>query len=104
MRLGPKRITRDMITAAQEKGWNVTQTARHYGMHRTSISAACERFGIELSQSKFSPDLPSTRSRFWKDIDIAPKPVKAAVWSCKPGAINRALAKLEAQKALQLKS
>jgi hypothetical protein len=73
-------------------------------MHRTSISAACERFGIELSQSKFSPDLPSTRSRFWKDIDIAPTPVKSAVWSCKPGAINRALAKLEAQKALQVKS
>ena len=104
MRLGPKRITRDMLEAAVAKGWNATQTARHYGMHRTSISAACERFGIELSQSKFSPDLPSTRSRFWKDIDIAPKPVKSAVWSCKPGAINRALAKLEAQKALQLKS
>jgi hypothetical protein len=104
VRLGPKRITRDMITAAHEKGWNVTQTARHYGMHRTSISAACERFGIELSQSKFSPDLPSTRSRFWKEVDAAPTPVKAAVWSCKPGAIERALARLEAQKALQLKS
>jgi hypothetical protein len=104
VRLGPKRITRDMITAAHEKGWNVTQTARHYGMHRTSISAACERFGIELSQSKFSPDLPSTRSRFWQDADAASTKVKTAVWSCKPGAINRALEKLEAEKGLRVKS
>lgn len=102
MRLGPKRVTRDMLESAKEKGWNVTMTARHYGMHRTSIGAACERFGIELAQSKFSPDLPSTRSRFWRDTVEQPKPKSQAVWSCKPGAIARALARLEAEKALRL--
>lgn len=104
MATGRKFITRDMMVAARDKGWNVTQTARHYGMHRTSIGQACERFGIELAQSKFSPDLPSTRSRFWKDVVETPQPKSKAIWSCKPGAIERALQKLEAEKVLRVKN
>jgi hypothetical protein len=90
MRLGPKRVTIEMLTAAQEKGLNVTQTARFYGMHRTSISAACERFGIMLSLSKFDPQMPSTKSRFWKET-VEAKPKSKPVWSCKPAEIERAL-------------
>lgn len=93
MRLGPKRVTIEMLTAAREKGFNVTQTARFYGMHRTSIAAACERFGIMLSLSKFDPQMPSTKSRFWKEtvdaVTLEPKP--KPVFSCKPAAIERAL-------------
>jgi hypothetical protein len=88
-----KIITRDMITAAKEMGWNITQTSNHYEMHRTSISKACERFGIELAQSKFDPQIPSTRSKFWKETVEKPKPKTQAIWSCSPAAIKRALAK-----------
>jgi hypothetical protein len=98
---GKKRITRDMIQAAKEQGWNVTQTARHYGMHRTSIGAACERFGIELAQSKFDPQMPSTTSRFWKENVEKPKPKTPAIWSCSPAAVERALAKMKHEKRLQ---
>jgi hypothetical protein len=97
-----KFITKDMITAAKEKGWNATQTARHYGMHRTSISGACERFGIELPQSKFNPDMPSTRSKFWRDA--VSKPKTKAAWSCSPEAIERTLQRLEREKRLQASS
>ena len=90
---GRKRITRDMILAAKERGWNATQTANHYQMHRTTIASACERFGIELPRSKFDPQMPSTRSKFWKDTVENQKPKTAAIWSCSPAAIKRALAK-----------
>jgi hypothetical protein len=98
---GRKIITRDMITAAREKGWGITQTARHYGMHRTSIASACERFNIELAQSKFNPDMPSTRSKFWRETVEKPKPKTPAIWSCSPAAIERTLRRLQNEKRLQ---
>lgn len=99
----PRRlITKDMLTAAKEKGWNVTQTANHYGMHRSSITAACERFNIVLALSKFNPHMPSTKSRFWKETDAKPK--TKAIWSCKPGAIARALKEFENKRPLQARS
>lgn len=98
---GRKRITPDMLQAAKEKGWNVTQTARHYGMHRSSISGACERFNIELTQSKFDPQMPSTRSKFWKETVENPKPKTAAIWSCSPAAVERTLRRLEREKQLK---
>ena len=98
---GRKRITPDMLQAAKDKGWNATQTARHYGMHRTSISAAAERFGIELAQSKFNPDMPSTRSRFWQETVEKPQPKTKAVWSCSPEAVQRTLERIQREKRLQ---
>ena len=99
---GRKIITRDMLTAAKEKGWSITQTGRHYGMHRTSIASACERFGIELALSKFNPDMPSTRSKFWRDA--VSKPKTPAIWSCSPAAIERTLQRIEREKRLQASS
>jgi len=101
--VAPKRriITKDMMTAAKEKGWNITQTANHYGMHRTSIAAACERFGIVLALSKFNPHMPSTRSKFWRETVEKPKPKTPAIWSCSPQAIERTLQRLEREKRLQ---
>ena len=34
------KFTLDMIHAALEKGWSVSQTARHYGTHPSSVSPA----------------------------------------------------------------
>jgi hypothetical protein len=103
MAVGRKVITRDMMVAARDKGWNATQTANHYGLHRSSVAAACERFGVELAQSKFNPDMPSTRSRFWKEIvDAATlQPKKKPVFSASPRAVERALEKLQQEKRLQ---
>ena len=91
MRLGSKRITRDMLEAALAKQWDPTTTSRHYGVHRTSVTAACERFGIVLPMHKFSPQAVSTRSSLW--ADAGDKPKTPAIWSCSPAAIKRALAK-----------
>jgi len=90
---GRKIITKDMLEAARNKGWSCNQTAKHYGMHRTSIAAACVRFNVELARSKFDPQMPSTRSVFWKQVVDAEtlKPKGSPVFSCKPSAIERAL-------------
>lgn len=98
---GKKRITRDMIQEAKDLGLNITQAARRFGMHRSSIAAACERFGIELALSKFDPQMPSTRSRFWQERVEKPKPKTPAIWSASPAAVERALAKIQHQKRLQ---
>jgi len=90
---GRKIITRDMIIAARDKGWSVSLTAAHYGMHRSSIAGACERFGIMLPLHKFSPTVPSKTK---------PKPEyqgsdkrTPAIWSASPAAVERALAKMK---------
>jgi hypothetical protein len=88
---GRKIITRDMIIAARDKGWSVSLTAQHYGMHRSSIDAACERFGIMLSLSKYAPTVPS-KTKPKADEQVSDKRTPA-IWSCSPAAIERALAR-----------
>jgi hypothetical protein len=102
MRLGSKRITRDMLEAALAKQWDPTTTSRHYGVHRTSVTAACERFGILLPMHKFSPQAVSRRSSVWREAEETPK--TPAKWSCKPGAIERALKEFENKRPLQARS
>jgi len=100
----PRRvITRDMIQAAKDRGWHLTLTAEHYGMHRSSISAACERFGISLPMHKFSPQAVSRRSPEWKEaVDaMTLQPKTSPTWSCSPRAIERALEKIQNGKRLQ---
>lgn len=105
---GRKKITRDMIEACLAKGWAVSQAARHYGFHRKSIEAACERFGIALPMHPFSPQMLSARRKhlvvYEDNIPDAPPKKKRktnASWSASPAAIERALRKLEEQKRLQ---
>jgi len=86
---GRKIITRDMIIAARDKGWSVSLTAQHYGMHRSSIDAACERFGIMLPLSKYAPTMPS-KTKPKPDEQVSDKRTPA-LWSCSPAAIQRAL-------------
>ena len=107
---GRKMITRDMIEAAERKGWSVSQTARHYGMHHKSIDAACERFGIALPMHLFSPQRVSARRMpviVYEDNipDTPPKKKKTnAVWSASPEAIERALEKMRRDKYLKITS
>jgi len=102
---GRKKITRDMIEACLAKGWAVSQAARHYGFHRKSIEAACERFGIALPMHPFSPQLPSMRRKpmvvFENNIPDDPPKKQKAIWSASPAAIERALKKKEEEKRLQ---
>ena len=97
----PRRvITRDMIQAAKDRGWHLTLTAEHYGMHRSSISAACERFGISLPMHKFSPQRVSPKSKVW--IDIADGETKPKVkLSASKAAIRRAIEDMEREKRLR---
>ena len=100
----PRRvITRDMIQAAKDKGWHLTLAASHYGMHRSSLAAACERFGIMLPMHQFSPQRVSPKSKVWVDvIDGETKPkVKL---SASKASIERALAKQADAKRLQASS
>ena len=103
---GRKKITPDMIEAALRKGWNANQTARHYGMHRKSIEAAADRFGIMLPLVSYSPALADTFSpRALASASLsapaAPKKKLNAVWSASPESVKRALEKMQRDKYLK---
>ena len=100
----PRRvITRDMIQAAKDKGWHLTLAAAHYNMHRSSIAAACERFGIVLPMHQFSPQRVSPKSKVWVDIIDGETKPKVKL-SASPSAIQRALDDIDRQKRLQASS
>ena len=82
---GRKFITKEMLEAARDKGMSNAQTARHYGMHASSIHAACERFGVMLPYAKFAPVMPSKRRDKTKHPETKDDRVKA--WSVSPAAI-----------------
>jgi len=97
----PRRlITRDMIQAAKDQGWHLSLAANHYGMHRSSIAAACERFGITLPMHPFSPQRVSPKSKVW--IDIADGETKPKIkLSASPAAIERTLRRIQNEKRLR---
>ena len=97
----PRRhITKDMLIACREKGWHLTLAAAHLEMHRSSIAAACERFGIVLPMHPFSPQRVSPKSKVW--IDIADGETKPKVkLSASPAAVERTLRRLQNEKRLQ---
>jgi len=97
----PRRvITRDMIQAAKDKGWHLTLAASHYGMHRSSVAAACERFGIVLPMHSFSPQRVSKKSKVWVDICDGETKPKVKL-SASKAAIERALEDIAREKRLQ---
>ena len=97
----PRRvITRDMIQAAKDQGWHLTMAANHYGMHRSSIAAACERFGIVLPMHPFSPQRVSPKSKVWVDIIDGETKPKVKL-SASPAKIRRALEDIEREKRLR---
>lgn len=96
------KITKDMIEYAQKRGWNRAQTAKNYGMHHTSINAACERFGIDLSLQKVQSAPLTYKQKIWQDSIPDSTPTDKVRWSASKSAVNRALAKLEERKKLMV--
>ena len=97
----PRRvITRDMLIACREKGWHLTLAAAHLEMHRSSVAAACERFGIVLPMHNFSPQRVSKKSKVWVDICDGETKPKVKL-SASKSSIQRALDDIERQKRLR---
>ena len=98
-----KVITRDMMRVASENGWTISETARQYDKHRSSVSKACDRFGIVLPMHNFSPQKVSVKSRVWIDLIDNEKRPKVKL-SASPAAIRRAIADMEREKRLMARS
>ena len=97
----PRRhITKDMLIACREKGWHLTLAAAHLEMHRSSVAAACERFGIVLPMHNFSPQRVSPKSKVWVDIIDGETKPKVKL-SASKASIQRALDDIERQKRLR---
>ena len=97
----PRRhITKDMLIACREKGWHLTLAAAHLEMHRSSVAAACERFGIVLPMHNFSPQRVSKKSKVWVDIIDGETKPKVKL-SASKASIQRALDDIERQKRLR---
>jgi len=97
----PRRhITKDMLIACREKGWHLTLAAAHLEMHRSSVAAACERFGIVLPMHSFSPQRVSKKSKVWVDIIDGETKPKVKL-SASPAAIRRAIEEMEREKRLR---
>ena len=97
---GRRVITRDMMESALAKRWNAGQASKHFGFHRKSIEAACERFGIVLPLMTFGKPL-SAPERVWVDKIEPYQPPKKVKLSASKASVERALKKLEEQKRLQ---
>lgn len=89
---GGKRITIDMMKAASERGWSAGRTARHYGLHRKSVDAACERFGVvlPLHGEPFYGEYGVLEDMKVPKVKVS-EPKSNALWSCSPAAVERAL-------------
>lgn len=95
-----RRITKDMLIACREKGWHLTLAAAHLEMHRSSVAAACELFGIVLPMHNFSPQRVSKKSKVWVDICDGETKPKVKL-SASKASIQRALDDIERQKRLR---
>lgn len=91
-----QKLTKDMIVAAQERGWTVAQTARQYSFHYSSIDEACQRFGIALPLANSYST--THKARIMAQVDDT----KVKTFSASPAAIEKALAEKARQKKLQL--
>lgn len=98
-----RTISKDMMESALAKRWNAGQAGKHFGFHRKSIEAACERFGIVLPLMTFGKPLTAP-VLVWVDKIDKETPTPKAKLSASKAAIDRALAKRAAEKRLQATS
>ena len=98
-----RTITRDMMESCLAKRWNAGQAEKHFGFHRKSIEAACERFGIVLPLMTFGKPITAP-VLVWVDKIDKETPTPKAKLSASKAAIERALAKRAAEKRLQATS
>lgn len=75
-----RKITKDMLVAAQGRGWTISQTARQYEFDPTSISEACDRFEVTLP-------------RLWGKKKSTASTTKVKAFSASPAAIERAMSR-----------
>lgn len=103
-------LTRAQIEYVAAKKMSPAQAGRYLGRHHTTISAYAKEFGIELpryAHAYASPFSVKGGKIIVKTPPANPAPSKKkskAVWSASATAIERALAKLEAEKRLQVMS
>lgn len=83
------KITIEILEAARRKGWSISQTARHYSTHHTTIGDACKRLNVELPRNQHIAAKPCEKKE--RLISEASN-MRVKAWSCKPAAIERALA------------
>ena len=100
---GRRVITRDMMESALAKRWNAGQAGKHFGFHRKSIEAACERFGIVLPLMTFGKPITAPVLVWVDKIDKEASEPRVKL-SASKAAIERALAKRAAEKRLQATS
>ena len=98
-----RTISKDMMEACLAKRWNAGQASKHFGFHRKSIEAACERFGIVLPLMTFGKPITAP-VLVWVDKIDKETPTPKAKLSASKAAIDRALAKRAAEKRLQATS
>lgn len=98
-----RTISKDMMESALAKRWNAGQASKHFGFHRKSIEAACERFGIVLPLMTFGKPITAP-VLVWVDKIDKETPTPKAKLSASKAAIDRALAKRAAEKRLQATS
>ena len=98
-----RTISKDMMESALAKRWNAGQAGKHFGFHRKSIEAACERFGIVLPLMTFGKPITAP-VLVWVDKIDKETPAPKAKLSASKAAIDRALAKRAAEKRLQATS
>lgn len=72
-----RRITRDMLIAAAERGWTAGQAATELGFSHKSIKDAADRFGISLKQVQMNQDRriasPEEIASVWNDPTLSMK-------------------------------
>lgn len=78
-----RRITRDMLIAAAERGWTAGQAATELGFSHKAIKDAADRFGIRLKQVQMNQDRriasPEEIARVWNDPTLSMREAAAAL-------------------------
>ena len=100
--MAPQRrmVTKEMLLECKEQGLYIAKAARHLGLHKSTVAAACDRFNIVLPLHLFSAQRVSPRSKVWVDMIDNDKRPKVKL-SASPAAIERALRKKSEEKRLQ---
>lgn len=93
-------VTEQMLLECKAQGFYIAKAARHLGLHKSTVAAACDRFNIVLPLHPFSAQRISPKSRVWVDMIDNEKKPKVRL-SASPAAIARALKKKDAERRLQ---
>lgn len=78
-----RRITRDMLIAAAERGWTVREASEEFGFSDKSMKQASLRFGVTLKIGDPNKDRriasPEEIARVWNDPTLSMREAAAAL-------------------------